>query len=274
MPETKVKKTRKPKIARQPVTSTAVIRSKKIKKTKTASVKKKTSKSPRVSSKKVSTKKIGTEAFAKEYPLMGSHLDISNSGASIEKSATMQRRQFNTKNTQWHKRTYHPFGEHEHLPHHHSFGALAVVAIIASAMFLYLGLRPDFNFQVPEVKMKQHYYSDNYGYSLDYPKPWKVSEFIVGEGEKSLESVVLQNGGQSIVIYTSREASDETLLPNSSFVTEVNGVKTVRYRDYDPATGLLLERVVIERPDGLVHELRGYGPLFERVVQSFLLEQK
>lgn len=196
---------------------------------------------------------------------------IERSTTPIERSASMQKRQFK-KTTSWHKRTYHPLGEHDHLPHHHSYSALIILALVAASAFLYFGLRPGFDFNIPEVRMQKEYKSDNYNFSLQHPTKWRVSEFVVGSGEDRLESVVLQNGSQSIVIYTTREADDETLIPGSNYQDEVGGQKVVRYRDYDSDTGLLLERVVIERPDGLIHELRGYGPLFERVVDSFLLE--
>jgi hypothetical protein len=75
------------------------------------------------------------------------------------------------------------------------------------------------------------------------------------------------------VIYTTREPNEEeTLIPGSFYTDEINGTQVTRYRDYDPDTGLLLERVVVKRSNGLVHELRGYGPLFERVVDSFVLD--
>lgn len=215
--------------------------------------------------KTVRKKTVSKSEFAREYPMMQ---------PAQKEVATPRLKSFtrSASSSHWHKKTYHPFGEHSHLPHHHSFGVLAVLALVLAGVFLYLGLRPGLEISVPELSFTRAYQSEKHQFKFEYPAMWRVSEFVVGEGEDKLESVVLQNGSHSIVIYTTREVSEETLVPGSSYVTTINGLSATRYRDYDPQTGLLLERVVIESPDGLLHELRGYGPLFERVVNSFSLE--
>lgn len=232
-------------------------------------VKKPTARTTVAKAKKSVAKKITPPtSFTREYPLMNP------SRPAVSATSRVRRVVDSAQVNHWHKRTYHPLGEHAHLPHHHSFGVLAVLALVLAAVFLYLGLRPGLEINVPELTFKREYQSEKHQFKFEYPAMWRVSEFVVGEGEDKLESVVLQNGSHSIVIYTTREVSAETLVPGSSYVTTVNGLTTTRYRDYDPQTGLLLERVVIEGPDGLLHELRGYGPLFERVVNSFAIEAK
>lgn len=276
MPEIKPKKTTaKKKTVAKKATAVKSVKKSTSTKRKTSATKttKRATATKRKTVKKSAPKKSTAavdENFVKQYPIMGAQ-NITRSNKPIEGSASQQRRSFKPK-SDWHKRHYHPLGKHPHLPHHHSFSIIIVISLLAAAAFFYFGLRPTFDFTIPEVKMQREYQSEKYNFKLERPAKWQVSEFVVGEGQERLESVVLQNGAQSIVIYTTREVNEETLVPGSSYADEVNGNQVVRYRDYDPDTGLLLERVVIERPDGLVHELRGYGPLFERVVDSFTLE--
>ncbi|MFA5954913.1 MAG: hypothetical protein WC817_05295 [Patescibacteria group bacterium] len=113
----------------------------------------------------------------------------------------------------------------------------------------------------PDVMTETTYISPTEGYQFSYPTLWQVTE--------SGDMLLLRNGSHRIGIYTESTVSTETLIPSAPVIEHINNLNTQRYRDYDPATGGIMDRVVIKRPDGRYNELRGYGPVFERILQSF-----
>lgn len=253
---------------------------KKIKTTTKTTVKKTTRVAKKVTLDKVATKKpkavkktvkvkpkLSPIKFTEDYPVMSKAV-----ARPVDFLQTKKMPPVTVKSLRWHEKTFHPLGEHDHLPHHHSVLGVVVVSVLALVLLCFVIFKPSLQLTFAEPNLSKHYESSTYQFSFDYPAKWQVSEFTLGNGETGYESVVLENGEQSIVIYTVGQISESTLVPGSSYDETINGQKVTRYRDFNPATGGLMERVVIERPDGKWHELRGYGPLFERVLNSFVVE--
>ena len=151
-----------------------------------------------------------------------------------------------------------------------------VISVIIGAAMIFLAAvpRPSFIPLPPSISSQTlTYESKTYGYHLRYSNSWtyNVSE-ASASGE--IEEVIFKGNGDKIVVATTKKTSEDTLIPASPTIMVLNGVNAIRYHDYDPATGLPLDRVVIERDDGLYHELRGFGSMFERLVRSFTLVLK
>ncbi|PJE75484.1 hypothetical protein COV04_04570 [Candidatus Uhrbacteria bacterium CG10_big_fil_rev_8_21_14_0_10_48_11] len=153
------------------------------------------------------------------------------------------------------------------------YTALIVVgAVMLGVLWRTIAQQPALDSSVPDISTQTTYASPSEGYAFSYPILWRVSEFTTAgqtdEG-KPLHSLVVSNGVHRIVIYTESTVSSETLIPSAPTRETVGALSAERYHDYDPATGGPLDRVVIKRPDGRYNEIRGYGPVFERVLQSF-----
>lgn len=114
------------------------------------------------------------------------------------------------------------------------------------------------------------YVSETYGYKFHYPNTWVFEVNQVGK----FEEVILSGNGEKIAVATTSEVSTSTLIPAVPETLVLNGISAFRYHDYDPFTGEPQNRVVIKRPDGLYHEILGYGLRFERLVKSFVLSNK
>jgi len=123
-------------------------------------------------------------------------------------------------------------------------------------------------FFVPRIR----HYTSVYGYRVSYPPDWSynVAKDSVLPPD-IIEQVTFHGGGGTVVVRTARRVSTATLIPAAPIPLTLNGVAALWYHDYDPGTGLPLDRVIVRRPDGLFNELRGYGASFEGFAKGFLL---
>ena len=158
-----------------------------------------------------------------------------------------------------------------------SSSAGLVVAVAVSAFFLFeiMSLAkapiPLTTATLPPISSRTRLYiSKTYGYQLRYPNTWVYEVRPVGE----FEEVILIGGGDKVVVATTNEVSTSTLIPAAPETLVLNGINAFRYHDYDSLTGQPQDRVVIKRPDGLYHEILGYGPRFERLIKSFALSNQ
>lgn len=124
----------------------------------------------------------------------------------------------------------------------------------------------------PAIEQGSTFQSPAYRYAIQLPAGWRTEPQLLSADENVVERVkVHPPSGASLEVLTEREASSDTLIPATPEQHLIKGLKTWWYEDYDPATGAALRRIVIERPDGLVNELRGYGAPLDTLVEGFAL---
>lgn len=125
---------------------------------------------------------------------------------------------------------------------------------------------------VPRIR---HYTSSAYGYRVSYPPDWSYDVAKVSTLPSDiLEQVTFHSGGGTVMVRTARRVSTTTLIPAAPVPLTLNGVAALWYHDYDPGTGLPLDRIIVRRSDGLFNELRGYGAAFEEFAKGFSLVSK
>lgn len=151
-----------------------------------------------------------------------------------------------------------------------SFAVPAVLSIFFILIIIYVANEPIplTTAAVPRTAAQTRLYvSEAYGYKFRYPSNWTYEVKPLGE----FEEVVLSGNGETIIVRTTNEVSTSTLIPAAPETVTLNGISALRYHDYDSSTGEPQDRIVISRPDGLYHEVSGYGPRFERLAKSFTL---
>jgi len=149
----------------------------------------------------------------------------------------------------------------------------ATFLIVISGVLFWLGsdrLYSDTWFSSADVEGERQYTSPNYGYTVTYPISWKVEETVNKDKGIIKGQTVFQKNKNHVVVYVKSEISSDTLIPSPATRGQAKAVSFLRYHDYDPATGKALDRVVINRSDGLFFEIQGYGAIFERIVNSFV----
>lgn len=152
---------------------------------------------------------------------------------------------------------------------------VVVVSVIFGAVMMYLASSPfpmaTTSIAPASLRMKI-YQSEKYGYRISYPNSWVLT--TNEQPSDALEEIVIGAGLDKVTIVTTDKVSLDTLFPALPRPEALKGINGVRYHDYDPVSGVPLDRVVIERPDGYYNEVRGYGKSFERIVKSFSFTTK
>lgn len=144
---------------------------------------------------------------------------------------------------------------------------LIALVFVAGLLLVGLSQRPVIVAETvtPRAATIHTYTSPRFRYALRYPAGWTYQMDLP-------ERVTFRRGSEEVTVSTTDRVSEQTLIPASPVEFQLrDGTTALRFRDYNPTTGQPLDRVVVERPDGLFHELRGYGTVFETIVQTFTL---
>lgn len=147
---------------------------------------------------------------------------------------------------------------------------IIVGALLVSCLFFVLAIGV---WVFPRRSAESVFYSEAYRYRLTLPAGWRVTAALVkSQNDNVLENMTISSpDGAQLALLTEREASSDTLIPATPERRVVRNLKTWWYDDYDPISGQAMRRIVVERPDGLVNELRGYGTPLDVLLQGFTL---
>ncbi|MFA7286422.1 MAG: hypothetical protein WC052_02045 [Patescibacteria group bacterium] len=143
--------------------------------------------------------------------------------------------------------------------------ALTAVVVIAAAAFI----TADTIFRSANTVVSSNVATEasvvtSEGYKFSLPITWQENK------NNELGEYIFENNGHTIRIRTIETVTTTTLIPAPATpVVLQNSVMADRYRDYDPATGKAMDRVIIPRTGGSFVEVSGYGPIFERLLDSF-----
>ncbi len=143
--------------------------------------------------------------------------------------------------------------------------AFVIVGVLAVAAGLYLVFAHRAATNASSINT---YINQRDGYEVSYPAGWSATT-------DTNDIVILTHDLDRITIATLTKASATSLFPEATTTITLHGARATRYHDVDSATAQAIDRIVVERPDGRVNELRGIGTDFDTIAASFqLLSQK
>ena len=148
---------------------------------------------------------------------------------------------------------------------------VAMVALVVTFVIVALSVAPMPGVEFPS-RDNRWYASSTQRYRFQYPVYAVLTHDL--PRDSLVDTVVVTDGVERVEVITAPSASNQSLFPDGTIPFTLHGLPAVRYDDIDTATRLPITRVVIERPDGLVNEIRGLGPTFDFIVQSFRLRSK
>lgn len=105
-------------------------------------------------------------------------------------------------------------------------------------------------------------YISNEGYTISYPVGWTAST------DEATQTTTFSRGNTKVTATLITNVDTTTLFPDTPTTATVDGLTALRYHDYDSATGQVLDRVAIPRPTGGYLEIRGYGPILDRMLTT------
>lgn len=143
-------------------------------------------------------------------------------------------------------------------------GLLVVVLLIGVAFFF--AARSPVDVGQLTISNSQPYASLTDGYHLRYPAKWSIER-----RDAKTKTLVLTNGRERIAVMSFETAPGGGLFTDATVPVTIQDSTGTRYRDFDPTTLTAIDRIVLPRPKpetGFV-EIRGTGPSFEAVAQSF-----
>lgn len=127
----------------------------------------------------------------------------------------------------------------------------------------------------PVVNPTHTYTSVALGYRLRYPADWRfeVSVPATPRGVQR-ERLIFRRGQGAVTLQVSRAPLTVVpLIPSAPRTLTVSGQPADRYRDYDPATGQSLDRVIVTLGP-LHYEISGSGPDFEAFLANLSILSK
>jgi hypothetical protein len=155
-------------------------------------------------------------------------------------------------------------------------GALLACSLLASVLGFIVLARPlpaPDDFYLPAAARSQVFRSST-GYTVRYPARWTAAAERPAEpGVVEQAALTSPSGRVRVTILAARGQAADPLFPATPRSVALNGLSALRYDDYDRTTATPLTRVIVVSPDQgrLTYELRGRGPIFERIVRSFRL---